>query len=635
MLMGRMVCKKERITIPAKTNGRSTWKYRLRSLGVRLYLWVILFIIFPVIGVFVYSFWTFEGIMQEEVSQRSIENISGIENEFNSIFDNLVKASNVLSNDESIQRVLKDDTLSYYDRSVAVDKVMNNLIESSNILSKTQITIFDNRNDVYSNWSLNFNDYRFLYREDWVQQAARNNGHLVWRLLEPSFIKENKGKNYVSLARAIPGTDGETGQSGVLITSLGEDVFIDIFQKNKYISNQDDSVFVTNETGKIVMSLDPLGMGERADVRGLLGEVSRQDRGYTLRDVQGERYLVNYYTISRIPWTFDQGEWKVAVLTRYDKIISELKAFSSKVMLFFGMFLVAVLVIAGILTVQIVKPIRRLDKRMQAFNPSDEPMRLEISRKDEIGHLNLAFYNMGKKIKELFDKLEAEHAVREKYRFESLRAQLNPHFLFNTLNTIRWMAILRKADNIVENVDALVNLLSYSMSRGSEIVTLREEIEHLRSYVQIQNSRYGGNYSMRVDADYGLMEARMIRFILQPAVENAIVHGYKDANRRNEIVIHAIHEEGDLVLSVIDDGPGIERERLALILLEEQDKRGGRGGISGIGLKIVHERLKSAYGYKYGIRIESEAGKGTAVRFRLPLVMEEDADNAESDARGG
>lgn len=569
--------------------------------------------------------------MKEEVSQRSIENISGIENEINNIFDNLVKASNVLSNNDSILKVLLDESQSYYERAVLIDNVMNNLIESNSVLSQAKITIFDNRMDVYSNWSLNFNDYHFLYQEDWVQQAVSYNGHLVWRLLEPSFIKGDDS-NFISLARVLNEFGGGEGKAGVLIISLSEDVFIDIFQKNKYISSNDDSVFVTNESNKIIMSLDPRGIGNREEVSKLIRDISGEKRGYTLQEVDGNRYLVNYYTISRVPWTFERGEWKVTVFTLYDKIIANLKTFTSKVQLFFGLFVAAVLVIAGVLTIQIVKPIRRLNRRMMKFNPAHELERLEIGRRDEIGHLNLAFYNMAHNIKDLFEKLKTEHNIRERYRFESLRAQLNPHFLFNSLNTIRWMAILRQADNIVENIDALVNLLNYSMSRGSEFVALREEIEHIRSYVQIQNSRYGGKFELEVEVDPVLMDMQIIRFILQPAVENAIIHGYKDANRQGFILVKAVREGENLAIYVMDDGAGIEQDRLATILVEEQVKDGNEKKISGIGLKIVNERLKMAYGNRYGVRIESEVGKGTRVKFLLPLIQEEDREHDQSDA---
>ncbi len=601
-------------------------------LGTKFYLWVILFIIIPVCCVFIYSFKSFEGIMKEEVSQRSIENIAGIENEINNMFDNIVKVSNVVSNDETIQKALMDTSLSYYDRTVAIDKVLNNLIDSNVILNKVKITIFDKQSNVFSNWSLNYNDYQFLYREDWVQQAVNYNGHLVWRLFEPSFIKEDTAKNYISLARIINGSAGGGTNAGVLIVSVSEEAFIELFQKNKYISSKDDCVIITNNKNKIIMSLDNTDISGKREVSELLNEISRQDRGYMLREVENKKYLVNYYTITRVPWTFENSEWKVTVFTLYDKIIYKLKAFSSQIILFFGAFILAVLIIAGILTSKIVKPIQRLNKKMLRFNLESELTGLDIDRKDEIGHLNLAFYKMAENIKELFDKLKTEHSIREKYRFESLRAQLNPHFLFNTLNTIRWMAIIRQADNIVENIDALANLLKFSMSRGSEIVTLQEEIEHIKSYVLIQNSRYGGKYELCVEVDPVLLDMKIIRFILQPAVENAIIHAYKDTDRQGCILIKADGEGDNLKLYVMDDGTGISAEVLAGIMVEEGEDGRDEKKITGIGLKIVNERIKMSYGQQYGVEIQSEEGRGTVVKYTLPMIMEGGGKIAEGNA---
>lgn len=601
-------------------------------LGTKFYLWVILFIIIPVCCVFIYSFKAFEGIMKEEVSQRSIENIAGIENEINNMFDNIVKVSNVVSNDETIQKALMDTSLSYYDRTVAIDKVLNNLIDSNVILNKVKITIFDKQSNVFSNWSLNYNDYQFLYREDWVQQAVKYNGHLVWRLFEPSFIKEDTAKNYISLARIINGSAGGGTNAGVLIVSVSEEAFIELFQKNKYISSKDDCVIITNNKNKIIMSLDNTDISGKREVSELLNEISRQDRGYMLREVENKKYLVNYYTITRVPWTFENSEWKVTVFTLYDKIIYKLKAFSSQIILFFGAFILAVLIIAGILTSKIVKPIQRLNKKMLRFNLESELTGLDIDRKDEIGHLNLAFYKMAENIKELFDKLKTEHSIREKYRFESLRAQLNPHFLFNTLNTIRWMAIIRQADNIVENIDALANLLKFSMSRGSEIVTLQEEIEHIKSYVLIQNSRYGGKYELCVEVDPVLLDMKIIRFILQPAVENAIIHAYKDTDRQGCILIKADGEGDNLALYVMDDGAGISAEVLAGIMVEEGEDGRDEKKITGIGLKIVNERIKMSYGPQYGVEIQSEEGRGTVVKYTLPMIIEGGGKIAEGNA---
>ena len=141
---------------------------------------------------------------------------------------------------------------------------------------------------------------------------------------------------------------------------------------------------------------------------------------------------------------------------------------------------------------------------------------------------------MSDKLKEAFRRLKAEQEIQERYRYESLRAQINPHFLFNTLTSIRWMAVIRGADNIVESIDALANLLRYSFGRDREQAYIKEELENIKNYVYIQNLRYGDHVSLDIDVDEEICRMKTIKFILQPIVENAILHGYDSSRQARE-----------------------------------------------------------------------------------------------------
>ena len=138
---------------------------------------------------------------------------------------------------------------------------------------------------------------------------------------------------------------------------------------------------------------------------------------------------------------------------------------------------------------------------MDSYTIEEEIRGIDILRKDEIGSLNRAFVRMSDKLKEAFRRLKAEQEIQERYRYESLRAQINPHFLFNTLTSIRWMAVIRGADNIVESIDALANLLRYSFGRDREQAYIKEELENIKNYVYIQNLRYGDHVSLDIDVD--------------------------------------------------------------------------------------------------------------------------------------
>jgi two-component system sensor histidine kinase YesM len=243
----------------------------------------------------------------------------------------------------------------------------------------------------------------------------------------------------------------------------------------------------------------------------------------------------------------------------------------------------------------------------------EEPSR----RPDEIGILERSFLGLGEKTRELFETARREHEIRERYRVQALRGRLNPHFLFNSLNTVRFMAIIRKADNIVEALDAVSTMLQYAMSKDGETTGLREELANLGSYLFIQNARFGGRFALATDCPEGLLSARIPRFILQPAVENCVVHGYRDAYGSGEIRVAASEADGKLRLSVEDSGRGMSPSRLAGIFLAGE---GGEGrGEGGIGLRIVREMVRASCGEGYDVLVDSEEGRGTRVTYLLPL----------------
>lgn len=182
---------------------------------------------------------------------------------------------------------------------------------------------------------------------------------------------------------------------------------------------------------------------------------------------------------------------------------------------------------------------------------------------------------------------------------EALRAQVNPHFLFNTLNAIRWMAIIRKADNIVACIDALATMLKYSMSRGGELVTLKDELDNINSYIYIYNCRYGNQFTLETDLDRELLELQVVKFILQPIVENAVIHGFKGSEKQGTIMIYGDVENGVLKLYVEDNGCGLQNG--------EAEAQSGRK-VTGIGIANVDARIKSAYGAQYGLLVYNGAG---------------------------
>lgn len=234
---------------------------------------------------------------------------------------------------------------------------------------------------------------------------------------------------------------------------------------------------------------------------------------------------------------------------------------------------------------------------------------------DEIGYLHKRFNSMIRNIEQLIDENYKKQIVIKDTEYRALQAQINPHFLYNTLNSINWMARMRSDEVISTMVESLSQLLRGAMDNKRTMVTVREEIELINSYMYIQKVRYGKRIDFRVDIPSDALDSQIPKFALQPIVENAVYHAVDQMAGVCHITIHSetTGNGEELVFVVSDDGPGVDKIYLESLRSLDYEAKG-----TGIGLRNIHERLQLAFGEGYGIGIESEISKGTSVRITIP-----------------
>jgi two-component system sensor histidine kinase YesM len=244
---------------------------------------------------------------------------------------------------------------------------------------------------------------------------------------------------------------------------------------------------------------------------------------------------------------------------------------------------------------------------------------------NEIAELGMSFNIMIGKIKELLDSKIKEQENLKKAEFRTLQAQINPHFLYNTLDTIIWMAEAKKNDQVIEIVRALSNFFRISLSKGKDWITIREEIERTRSYLTIQKMRYRDILDYKIEVDPTVLDGTILKLILQPLVENAIYHGIKNKRGGGMVTVRAYRKDNKVFLEVEDDGIGFTRYKLDKVQhrfngdtdelkVEELDVEE-----QGFGLENVNQRIKLYYGKEYGLSIESQYQVGTQVTLAIPL----------------
>jgi two-component system sensor histidine kinase YesM len=263
-------------------------------------------------------------------------------------------------------------------------------------------------------------------------------------------------------------------------------------------------------------------------------------------------------------------------------------------------------------------------KKMKEVENGNLDISINVRRRDEIGQLGVSFNNMIYDIKYLISKLVEEERNKKEIELEALHAQINPHFLYNTLNTIKWMAKMQGARNISSTVTALIKLLRVSINLSNEKVTLEEEIEYVKNYVLIQKMRFNEQFEVNYNTDEDCLKCTIPKLILQPIVENSIIYGSgEDGAHRLNICISAQREGENLIIRIVDNGPGIEDEVLKRIFKAEKNVN----KFSVVGLHNVNERIKHYYGEAYGITISTGIGKGTSVGINLPFDAGKGASN--------
>lgn len=279
----------------------------------------------------------------------------------------------------------------------------------------------------------------------------------------------------------------------------------------------------------------------------------------------------------------------------------------------------------------IYTPIKKLHDVTKTITQNDLNILLTSDNVDEITEMGMSFNIMVGKIKELLDAKVKEQKNLKKAELRALQAQINPHFLYNTLDTIIWMAEARKTDQIVEIVRALSSFFRISLSKGRDWITIREEIERVRSYLTIQKIRYQDIMDFKIEADEVVAENTILKLVLQPLVENALYHGIKNKRKGGTIIVRANQKnENEIVLEVEDNGIGFTADKLAQLKAELSKDSGEIKQEIGYGIGNVNQRIKLYYGKQYGLTVKSEYRTGTCVTFVIPARDEASFENAES-----
>lgn len=399
----------------------------------------------------------------------------------------------------------------------------------------------------------------------------------------------------------------KNGQNiGFVFINVRESMISDIFPEMKEGEYQNEFMLVDEEK-RIVgyedadILLRPI---EEREVVSFLNNSMETD----ILSVAGEDYLVVKTDIEKLGWTLLSGT-SVSELTRG---ITN----TAKLTIFIGLFAaVTATILIAVLSKKITRPIHALTVSANHIKRGDFSAVYDTDAQDEVGILAQAFKKMSERIQGLIKAVEEEQEQKRKYEFALIQTQIQPHFLYNTLDLIYIMCESDMAHEGSAVTKALADFYRISLSGGREIITIEEELRHIENYLYIQRARYADIMNFEIDCSPMVMDYKIVKLTLQPLIENAIYHGLKMKDGGGMIQVGGWAEGDDIILSISDNGVGMNPNRIQELLDEEEDENSGH-----FGLKSVRRRLQLYYGKAASIEIDSEEGTGTKITVKIPKV---------------
>jgi two-component system sensor histidine kinase YesM len=383
----------------------------------------------------------------------------------------------------------------------------------------------------------------------------------------------------------------------------------EIFLEQSYAEiqgEQNEEVFICDNTGRIISHKDKEKIGKFITNTAYGSQVLEEQNG-NLEYFSDEQRLAIFSTIN-------SNDWKVIKTIATDNLYQEINQIQRFIAIVGFIYGILIIIFMIIFSIRYTEPMFKMMRVIKKVERGDLSARMPIRSSDEIGQLGNSLNNMIDEMENLIDKLVKEEKEKKEVELEALHAQINPHFLHNTLNTIKWMAKIQGNVSVSKAITSLVKLLRVSTNLGKEKITLAEEIEYLKNYMVIQRLRFNEEITLEFIIDESCLQLKVPKLILQPIVENSIIHGLEKESFELKIRIKIYKEDNQVFIEIVDNGPGIEKETLDNIFELESD----HNKFSKVGLNNVNKRVKLYFGSEYGLEVKSKTGLGTKIIVNLP-----------------
>ena len=590
-------------------------KFKQASGKLKTQLYLGYGVTFAVLSILIISF-LFLGVkqlMMDQIGQSRLDVLKQISERSNTIKNSTITISNLYRYDEEVQRCLSENGLSEEEMEQAgryLDGVKENYDRVFHDVGVAyDVVILGDNGFRYASRGRDHYDFDGLESQLWYKRSYDAENDIVFiSSFREKFDLSSREERYVFAAfRRVAGTEG--GETGTILVNVDEKYLEDLYGTAEDRSN----LYIFDKKGNIVSSREKSLLGKNFigvdNFRRLYGE-----NEYHIIKKLGQDYLLSNYYDPQTGWTIVEEMPCAVILQPLNQALVLLLAIVSGCLL-------AGTGAACYMSERISKPILKLCRLMDRVKQGDFDVISDIRGYEEVNQLKDSFNEMAAEIKKLLEDIRDNEMQKRKSEMDFLRAQINPHFLYNTLFSIQCMIELKKNDQAVLMMAAFTDLLKKTLSVDTDFITLKEEFESTEKYLVLQQIRYGDKIHYECELGAETEQCLVPALIIQPIVENAIFHGIEAKEEAGLIIVESVVSEGALLITVSDDGVGLDEKELARMTAQfgEREYQSGRS----IGILNVLNRIKINFGEEYGLTVESEPGIGTSVTMRLPVVLKE------------
>ena len=445
-----------------------------------------------------------------------------------------------------------------------------------------------------------------LSTQEWYKKAVESRGESILTSSHVQHVIEGERPWVITMSRGIANLVGSRASKGAVFIDLNYSAISELCDQNSI--GDKGYVFIVDQDGNIVYHPQQQQLYNELQTENIDAVMNAKTDTVTVGKGEHEKI----YTISRS----EKTGWTVVGCMNVAELLKGSRQAQRVYVVCAAGLIVLALILSRLLARNITYPIQRLRDSMKKVQTGEFPtIDLEVSSENEIGSLTKSFNVMTHRIQELMVQNIHEQEQKRKSELKALQSQINPHFLYNTLDSIIWMAEGKKNEEVVLMTASLARLLRQSISNEDELVSIGQEAEYARSYLTIQKMRYKDKLEFQIDISPAIFGVKIIKLVLQPIIENAIYHGLKYKDSKGFLIVRGYREGEKAVLEVEDNGVGMDEETLSHIF----EKHKVNYHSNGVGVYNVQKRLKLYYGEEYGIVYKSKKNEGTRAVITIPV----------------